>query len=117
MIRWIAMLTLALGLPACKKETPAPLPEGAPETQAAVPAGPVITKAEFDKILYDMTLPQVIDIVGADPSAARSDYKEAQEYTGPVLTVWQKWENSGESFAEIGFISDKVAEKVEVKLP
>jgi hypothetical protein len=117
MRKYVAGCLLLLALTTCRQKVVEPPPAPAPPVEAPAPAGPAVTKAEYDKVLYGMTLTQVVDIIGAEPSETRSEYKEATAYTGPSLTVWKRWSNGGDSFAEIGFASDKVAEKVESKLP
>lgn len=116
-----------LALAGCRE--PAPPETGAPaggeaetaeagaEKEAAAPP-PTFTQEQFDNILYGMTLPQVRELLGAEPARQESTYdKPDSDYVAPSLTSWYIWENEDGSFIKLGFVNKKLAEKVAEDLP
>lgn len=104
----------------CKKETPPPPPPPDPATlpENQPPPRPPVTQAQFDKLLYDMTLSNVEELFGMEPSRQDSTYDEGVEgYTRPSLTSWYIWENPDGSFIKLGFTNDKLTDMVSENLP
>lgn len=59
----------------------------------------VITQAEYDQIQIGMTYDQVVAIVGDEGQIAQSG-------GGTLIVVWQNY--SPASFAQVGFLNDRV---------
>jgi len=114
----VVLVALVLGLrgrDAPQEDVKAPQSTPAPSLPAPGPAPePLITLAEFEALRTDMTYGQVVDIIGEVETDARSEYdRGVPGYTEPVLTAWYTWSNSDGSSATLGFISNKLAKKMQ----
>jgi hypothetical protein len=72
---------------------------------------PIITKAQYDALRTGMTYDEVSDLIGALETEASSEYQPRTQYTEATATSWLIWKNPNGSFARLGFISGKLAEK------
>lgn len=118
--RGLLLRALALGIGAfalggCKQPPPPPPP---PPAEPDVELHPVFTQGEFDEILYGMTYPQVVDVLGAESSRQESTYhKGDSEYVHPSLTAWYYWDNEDGSYIKLGFVEKKLTDKESENLP
>ncbi len=103
----------------CSQE-PAP-PPPPPATAPAVPVPPprpLVTQAQFDKLLYDMPYADVVEFLGMEPSRQESTYNEGVDgYTRPSLIAWYIWENPDGSFMRLGFTKKLLTDKQSENLP
>lgn len=113
----IALGGSVLGLTGCQEPPPSPPPPPVP-VEAEVPARPIFTQARFDKLLYDMTYLQAVEVLGAEATRQDSTYDEGEsEYVRPSVTAWYYWENEDGSFIKLGFVEKKLVEMVAEALP
>ena len=89
-------------------------PASTPETQSPPPRQVTeITRTQFDALLYGMTYEQVLEILGRAEDDAYTVYDRGLEgYTSPTLTVWMIWKNADGSRLKLGFISNKLSDKI-----
>lgn len=96
---------------------PPPLPESAPVAPVPPPR-PLVTQAQFEKLLYDTPYADVVEFLGAEPSRQESTYNEGVDgYTRPSLVAWYIWENPDGSFMRLGFTKKVLTEKQSDGLP
>ena len=117
MVFGLGLIGLSAG---CKKDTPPP-PPPAPSSEEVAPLPPprpLVTQAQFDKLLYDMSYDAVVELLGGEPSRQESTYSEGVDgYTGPSLTSWYIWENPDGSYMKLGFTKKKLTDMVSEDLP
>lgn len=116
----LAIAGTVLLLAACQPSAPPPEPEAAPVEQPAPDPQPrpTFTQAQFEELLYGMTPAQVREVLGAEATRRESTYNEgANEYVAPSVTAWYIWENADGSFMKVGFVNEKLTEKVAEDLP
>jgi hypothetical protein len=125
----ITVLLLAFAVPVGvhyfreKEEKPAQPPSRSQEVREREPEepdpdAPRVTRAEFDRVRTGISYFQLLDIVGETESDTKQVYHEGVEgYTSPHMTIWYIWENPDGSTAEFAFISNKLVEKKQKKLP
>lgn len=96
---------------------PPPLPESAPVAPVPPPR-PLVTQAQFEKLLYDTPYADVVEFLGMEPSRQESTYNEGVDgYTRPSLVAWYIWENPDGSFMRLGFTKKLLTEKQSDGLP
>ena len=99
----------------CQEPPPPPPP---PPVEPPPPPPPVFTQAQFDGLLYGMTLAQVQEVLGAEPNRQESTYNRGEsDYVPPSVTAWYIWENEDGSFIRLGFVDKKLAEMAAEDLP
>ena len=105
----------ATGLSSCRQAPPPPPP---PPEEPEVERIPIFTQQQFDALLYGMTYPQAVDILGAEAGRQESTYHdEESEFVAPYLVAWYYWENEDGSYIKLGFIDKKLAQKEAENLP
>jgi hypothetical protein len=72
---------------------------------AMLPARPGVTKAKVDRIEKGMTMPAVEELLGRP-----GKFVPGPASAGPM--AWFVWDENDGSFAAIGFLQDRVIEKV-----
>lgn len=100
-------------------QAPAPQPPALPlpETPQRDPNAPLITKAVYDSLQLGITYDQASDAIGAGETESHSEYSRGVAgFTSPSVTGWYTWTNPDGSFATLGFVNNKLAEKKEEKL-
>lgn len=122
----IAILLLVCGVVwGCQQRPAAPVPAAAkpaPEDGAARQAALdaqhektdiKVTLDEFNRVRPGMTLEQVNEVFGCEPTSDTNRYTpaNADSFTRPVLTTIYRWENPDQSWCELEFVEKKLETK------